>query len=70
MPTIIEVTELQQLLEEVILLVVEGLQLQDVLLMFTEEAIVEPIEATKILAQQEIQEDTTQEEVAILITEV
>ncbi len=69
-PTIIEVTELQQLLEEVTLLVVEELQLLDALLMFTEEAIVEPIEATEILVQQEIQEDIILEEVAILITEV
>lgn len=68
--TTTEVTELQQPLEEDTLLVVEELQLQDVLLMFTEEVIVELIVITEILAQQEIQEDTTQEEVTTLTIEV
>lgn len=69
-PTITEVTELQQLLEEVILLVVEELQLQDALLMFTEEVIVEPIVMTEILVLQEVHEDTIQEEAVTLTTEV
>lgn len=69
-PTIIEVTELQQLPEEVILLVVEELQLQDALLMFTEEVIVEPIVMTEILVLQEVHEDTIQEEAVTLTTEV
>ncbi|AZJ34943.1 hypothetical protein D6T69_05140 [Tenacibaculum singaporense] len=69
-PTITEVTELQQLLEEVILLVVEELQLQDAPLMFTEEVIVEPIVMTEILVLQEVHEDTIQEEAVTLTTEV
>lgn len=65
--TIIEGTELQQLLEEVTLLVVEELQLQDVLLMFTEEVMEEPTAIT--LALQEIREAIIQEEETVLTIE-
>ncbi|GFD76231.1 hypothetical protein KUL156_62160 [Alteromonas sp. KUL156] len=70
MPTTIEVTELQQLLEEVILQVVEELPLLDALLMFTEEVIVELIVTTEILVLQEIREAIILEEEATLTIEV
>ncbi|GFD82271.1 hypothetical protein KUL118_51330 [Tenacibaculum sp. KUL118] len=70
MPTTIEVTELQQLLEEVILQVVEELPLLDALLMFTEEVIVELIVTREILVLQEIREAIILEEEATLTIEV
>jgi len=68
--TITEVIEPQQPLEGVTLLVAEELQLLDVLLMFTEEVIVEPIVMTEILVLQEVHEGIIQEGAATLTTEV
>jgi hypothetical protein len=68
--TITEVIEPQQPLEEVTLLVAEGLQLLDVLPMFIEEVIVEPIVMTEILVLQEVHEGIIQDGAATLTTEV